>query len=172
MPFDAKESRSFYGGVVAGRHVKRYEIVTPGLAIDDALRRAATDYLPKLYPDFDDESTPPVTVMVLHRGAAGTYLNAYSWVWDNVLHCRTAASGDQPFLGSYGDDPTDFTELTKPLIGCVWELPPVEHERSAWVRHVLEPRTPDLDSYLADRLEDGLVGHPTAARPGPRLAAR
>jgi hypothetical protein len=156
MAFHEKDLRVQPPVVVGGRHVKRYEVSTPGLSIGPDLRAAAVEHLPRLYPAFDDP-TPPATIAVLHLSAAGAYLNAYNWVWDNVLHCRTAASGDQPFLGSTGDL-TTFSPITKDLIGCVWELPPLEHERSAWVRHVLEPDRPDLTAYLADVLADGLVG--------------
>jgi hypothetical protein len=46
----------------------------------------------------------------------------------------------------------------RPWIGCVWELPPIAHERDAWVRHMLLPDKPDLDAYLADFMPDGLTG--------------
>ena len=45
-----------------------------------------------------------------------------------------------------------------PWIGCVWELPPLLHERDAWVRHMLTPDAPDLDAYLADSLPEGTTG--------------
>ena len=156
MGFFQKDLRVPAPVMVGGRHVKRYEVVTPGLTIPEEVRAAALEFLPKLYPDWADP-TPAATVMVLHRGSAGAYLNAYNWVWDNVLHCRTAASGDQPFLGSTGDDLTDFTVIAKDLIGCVWELPPLEHERSAWVRHMLGDE-PSIEAYLADTFREGPVG--------------
>jgi hypothetical protein len=33
---------------------------------------------------------------VVHRSVAdgSAYVIAYSWVWDNVLHCRAAAAAD------------------------------------------------------------------------------
>ncbi|MET9828125.1 hypothetical protein ABZ078_02180 [Streptomyces sp. NPDC006385] len=40
----------------------------------------------------------------------------------------------------------------------VGELPPILHERDAWVRHLLAPRVPDLDAYLADSLPEGTTG--------------
>jgi hypothetical protein len=46
----------------------------------------------------------------------------------------------------------------------VWELAPLEHERSAWVRHVLTPDEPDLDAYVADQAAPGPVGRPTDIR--------
>ncbi|HEX3816115.1 MAG TPA: hypothetical protein VHX59_25030 [Mycobacteriales bacterium] len=160
MPFEPKDLAVQPTREIAGRQVKRYEVTTPGLTIDAEVRAAAETYLPSLFPVFEDEETLPVTFTVLHRGSGGMYLNAYSWVWGNVIHCRTSASGDQPFLGSSDPDLRVFTEIAKPLIGCVWELPPLAHERSAWVRHILSPDQPDLAAYLTDVLPDGKVGAP------------
>ncbi|MDX3248064.1 hypothetical protein PV408_41475 [Streptomyces sp. ME18-1-4] len=81
-------------------------------------------------------------------------------MWDNVLHFRGAAAG-QPVLGCPDDDPTHFVVPHRPWIGCVWELPPILHERDAWVRHMLAPTAPDipdLDAYLADSLPAGTTG--------------
>ncbi len=39
---------------------------------------------------------------------------------------------------------------------------PLEHERSAWVRHILQPDEPDLAAYLADQRPPGPAGNPTA----------
>jgi hypothetical protein len=80
-------------------------------------------------------------------------------VWDNVLECHAAVAG-VPFLGCSDEDPTNFTELAKPWIGCVWELPAIEHERSAWVRHMLAPDRPDLSAYLDDVPAEGMFGGP------------
>jgi hypothetical protein len=49
--------------------------------------------------------------------------------------------------------------LGKPWIGCVWELAVLEHERAAWVRHILSPATPDLDGYLNDLHPEKPIGH-------------
>jgi hypothetical protein len=93
--------------------------------------------------------------VILHRGAgSAVYLNAYSWVWGNVIECRIAVAG-VPFLGCADTDPEHFTELSRPWIGCVWELAPLGHERAAWIRHVLRPGRADLGAYLADVLPDG-----------------
>jgi hypothetical protein len=115
--------------------------------------------LPELLPEPD--GTPPATFVVLHRGGDdGAYLNAYSWVWDNVLHFKGASAG-QPVLGCPDRDPSHFITPDLPWIGCVWELPPILHERDAWVRHLLAPEVPDLDAYLADSLPEGTTGDRT-----------
>jgi hypothetical protein len=60
-----------------------------------------------------------------------------------------------PELGCADENPENFTLLDRPWMGCVWELAPFGHERSAWVRHVLRPEAPGLGAYLADVLPDG-----------------
>jgi hypothetical protein len=45
-----------------------------------------------------------------------------------------------------------------PQLLPAWELPPFGHERSAWVRHLLDTDQPDLDAYLADTMADGVAG--------------
>jgi len=73
-------------------------------------------------------------------------------VYGEILHCRAANA-------SLSGGPV-FTPLTEPLIGCVWELPALVHERSAWVRHGLQPSSPAVAAYLDDFLPEGPVGGP------------
>jgi hypothetical protein len=141
---------------VDGWWVKPYHVNIDDRPIEDELVDAAYEFLPRLLPAPDD-ATPAVAFAVVHRGRKAMYLNAYAWVWDNVLHCRTAAAAEA-FLGCPDDDPTHFVELTRPFIGCIWELPPLEHERAAWVRHVFGTDTADLPAYLADTMAPGPVG--------------
>ena len=75
-----------------------------------------------------------------------------------MLYFRAAAAA-QPELGCPDTDPRNFMVIQdRPWIGCVWELPPIAHERDAWVRHMLLPDQPDLGAYLADFMPDGLAG--------------
>src|SRR5215831_18940603 len=101
-----------------GRDVKRYYISSDP-EIEEGVRKAALDFLPRLLPA-PDEDTPPASFVIVHRGGGtAAYVNAYSWVWGNVLECHVAAAG-VPFLGCPDEDPENFTELTRPWIGCVW----------------------------------------------------
>jgi hypothetical protein len=156
MTFSEKYLRCAPPVEVAGRSIKRYHVTPGGEAMDPEVERAALAVLPSLLPAPD--GTPPATFAVLHRGRDNAaYMNAYSWVWDNVLHYRAAAAA-QPELGCPDDDPTHFILVDRPWVGCVWELPPIAHERDAWVRHMLLPDQPDLEAYLADSMPDGLTG--------------
>jgi hypothetical protein len=146
---------------VGDRQLKRYDVtnVDPaaGGAIGTAVQTAAIAVLPQLIPA-SDATTPAAGWMILHEGSDGAaYLNVYSWVWDNVIEFHAAVAG-QPFVGCPDSDPTNFIILERPWIGCIWELPPFGHERSAWVRHVFGADRPDVAAYLADVMPDGLAG--------------
>lgn len=156
MAFSQKVLRSPGVLEVALRQLKRYHIASVGQEIEQAVLEAAYAFVAGLLPAPDDE-TPPAGFTVLHRNSQGAFIDAYSWVWANVLECRVAAAG-VPELGCRGDDPTHFEPLGRPWIGCVWELAPIGHERSAWVRHILEPDTPDLPGYLTDTFPEGMAG--------------
>lgn len=155
MPFTEKILRAPGTVTIGGRHVKRYHVNLDGSDIDQHVQDAAYVFLPSLLPEPD--GTPPATFTVLHQTGQGVFLNAYSWFWDNVIYCRTAAAGVTE-LGCPDEDTTHWIELDKPLIGCVWELPPIDHERTAWVRHMLVPSVADLDGYLRDMMAEGPVG--------------
>src|SRR5258708_27397798 len=108
MTFNEKYLRAPGTVAVGGRQVKRYHVsIEP--EVEEAIQKAAAEFLPGLLPSPDE--TPPASFVILHRGAgSAAYLNAYSWVWDNVIECRTAAAG-VPFLGCPDEDPEHFTEL-------------------------------------------------------------
>ena len=128
--------------------------------IDGAIQDAAYAWLPSLLPE-PDPVTPPASFSVLHRSAMGAYLLVYSWIMTDILELNAAIAGVKA-LDCPDDDPTHFVRSTQHWIGCVWELVPLEHERSAWVRHILRPSAPNLAAYLADRRPSGPAGNPTA----------
>jgi hypothetical protein len=152
------------GALVPSGHGIRGEDPAGGAAARDRrtadqpeVEKAAYEVLPTLLPE-PDEETPPASWVVLHRGADnGAYLLAYSWTWGNVVEARTLSAG-QPTVGTPDENPAHFADIGKPFVGCVWELAVLEHERVAWVRHVLSPDEPDLDAWVADTAPEGQVG--------------
>ncbi|MFF0253375.1 hypothetical protein ACFYPW_12870 [Micromonospora zamorensis] len=158
MAFRDKDLRTPGPIMVDGRQLKRYHIDQPERPIEPEVEKAAYDLLPALLADVVDDGTPAAGWVVLHRGAdSGAYLLAYIWVWDNAVEVRIAAAG-QLALDCPDLDPTHFVELRRPAVGCVWELAVLEHERAAWVRHMLLPERPDLINYLRDTRAEGPVG--------------
>ncbi|GGS82813.1 hypothetical protein GCM10010156_46860 [Planobispora rosea] len=156
MAFIEKNMRPLAPIVVGGRPYKRYHVDRPERPIEPEVEKAAYEFLPKLVPAPADDS--PAGWIVLHRGGdTGAYLLVYTWAWDNVVEVHTAAAG-QPAVGCPDEDPANFVPETRRWAGCVWELPALEYERSAWVRHMFVKDDPDLDGYLADARPEGPVG--------------
>ena len=142
---------------LAGRSIKWYHLNVDDRPIEPAIIEAARAVVPRLLPEAGDP-TPPASFVILHRGrCAAVYVVVYSWVWDNVLECHSATAG-VPILGSSASEPLRFVDVAKAWMGCVWELAPFEHERAAWVRHMLVPERADLAGYLADAYRAGPAG--------------
>ena len=139
---------------VATRIVKRYDVTVTDEPIRADVEAAALAMLPDLVPVGD--GSPEAGWVVIHEGGDRTamYVSAYSWVWDNVVEVRAAVAA-QPHLDSPDDDPTNFRPVERPWAGCMWELIPFGHERTAWVQHVFGSTTPDLGAYLTDTHPDG-----------------
>ena len=142
---------------IAGRAVKRYHIARDAGSMDPDHERKAAAMIPDMLAPLD--GTPPAAFTVLFRSGAGLHLNVYSWYWDNVLSAKFATGG-VPILGSPDEDPGNLVPLELPLLGCVYELGVLVHERSAWIRHMLMPEQADMDAYLADVLPAGPIGLP------------
>jgi len=165
MPFRAKYLHAFPAFGLAGRHIKPYHITRePDGVLAPEIVRAAYAMAAVLATPADDEM-PPASWLVLHEGRGAMYLCLYDWVWGNAIQAGTAAAGE-PFLGCADDDLTHFIVPVRAMVGCVWELATLEHERAAWVRHMLAPDSPDLNSYLADRVTEGPAGLVPAVRGG------
>jgi hypothetical protein len=161
MSFTEKYIRPAGLILASGHQLKLYHVNSADAEIEDGIQKAAADVLPQLVPEPDGQ-TPPSGWVVLHRGTGAAYLCAYTWVWDNVVAMRGAVAG-VPFLGCEDENPENFTVLGQRWMGCVWELAPFGHERSAWVRHMLTPGRPDLAGYLADVLPAGTTAGPAQA---------
>lgn len=136
----------------SGWVVKGYGVTVEDRELDPEALAVAMEFLPKLLPPPNTDGTPSVAFSVVHHGQDAVWLNVYAWCQEAILGCRAA---NAPLTGS-----PVFEPLVEPLIGCVWELPAVVHERSAWVRHLLQPQRPDVDAYLSDVRVAGPVGAP------------
>jgi hypothetical protein len=168
MPFRDKFVQAQPVLDLAGRRVKPYHIrLEPDTTLAPVIVGAAYAMAGQMLAPPDHEM-PPASWLVLHEGKTAMYLCVYDWVWGNAVEVISAAAAE-PFLGCPDDDPAHFVPVNRILAGCVWELTVLEHERAAWVRHMLVPAEPDLDAYLADTVGSGPVGI-GAGEFGPRAA--
>ncbi len=139
---------------MAGRRIKRYHVTADPAGIAPDVEAAAYAMLPKLLPEPD--GTPPRPSSYC-TGAATTAPTSTRTAGCGTTSCTSAARrrASRSWAARTG---TRALHHRPPWIGCVWELPPILHERDAWVRHMLAPDAPDLDAYLADSLPEGTTG--------------
>jgi len=88
--FRERELRSLPTIALGGRRMKRYQLTVMGSAITPPMQAVAEAFAIEMLPERDE--TPAAGFLILHHGDDALWLNAYSWVWDNVVHCRTASS--------------------------------------------------------------------------------
>lgn len=120
--------------------LKRYEIRADARPVDPAAHAAAVATIRAEIPPATDGHRLGFTI--LHRGEEMMWLLVELWHAD-ILHLHMFSA---PL-----DDPTAFAKAPPALVGCVWELAVVQHEREAYVAHVLNPPDgPDERAYLED----------------------
>jgi len=143
----------------AGTRLKVYGLRARGGApIEPALRRAALEqaqrYLTEPAPEcaaggfaWSGLESHRVGSLTIHPGREAVFLLLDVWVGENMLrhHVWVSGKGDETIFESLW--PTDVAM-------CVWEMAILQHERAAWLRHVLTERGEgDIDGYLADVIE-------------------
>jgi hypothetical protein len=127
-----------YGIAYGGRRAPRPEVVNAALAL-----------LPRVLPSpAITDSRYGVGFAGVHDGRGCIFAFFDWWEAENELYHRVFVTP----LGDLGD----FRETTATgPTACVWDLRVLCHERTAWLDHVLRnPAGPDLDAYLADRLNE------------------
>lgn len=106
----------------------------PGHLLLQAARIFAEVTLP---PDSDGRAA----FVIAHRARPANFVLIYWWSSDVDLSLA--------YFRSPLDRPTALTPMPAFSTGCVWELALAEHERAAWVRHLLVGE-PDLEAYLSE----------------------
>jgi hypothetical protein len=128
--------------------VKVYGISAKGTQPGAALVEAACGLAEREFPrPAMGEGRQGVGFVIAHEGEEGDWVLLDWWTADLLRH--------RAFRSSVGA--ADFTPVPpgEPA-ACVWELAVIDHERRAWIRHVLaSPQSPDLSGYLDDRFQDG-----------------
>jgi hypothetical protein len=135
-----------------GWTLKMYGITAQGgrprSALVEAVKALAPSVLPSpaVWSGGDDPDRYGIGFVTLHD--AGDYCFALYdwWAGENEVHQRLYSA---PL-----DSPETLRPHPTPAIACVWELTVIDHERRAWLRHVLaRPEGPDVAAYLRDRFE-------------------
>lgn len=140
-PYRPRLTRSLGVHELAGWRVKLIGMTASDDLPGEPVLQAALDATGRQLPQ--PARTPArsgVAFVIVHLGTEALWADIGWWELD-LLYQRLLRSD----LGR-----TDLRPVPPdgPL-ACVWELLAIEHERSAWVEHVLtRPGDPDIDGYL------------------------
>lgn len=122
-------------------------------ALVEAAQDLALDFLELPMPqprsgatDWAGLPTHGLGFLLVHSGLDGVFIVLDVWIGENMLRQQVWVTTLAP--------PWRFDSLRESgLAMCVWELQVIQHEREAWLRHVLTPSgRHDLPAYLADVL--------------------
>lgn len=128
----------------AGWRIKVIGITADGGDLDDGEAEAAVRVAERQLPE---PTHPAIGFVIVHRGAEALWVLVCRWELDLMYERLWRADlGAMDLRPVPPDGPT----------ACVWELQAIDHERRAWVEHVLSrPATPDYTGYLASAPENG-----------------
>jgi hypothetical protein len=134
----------FYGITVSGGP-PRPELITVAEALVPSVLPS-----PAVYGGSDDPHDIDrygVGFVTLHDARDYAFALFDWWAGENELHQRIYSSLPTR-LGAMRPHPSN-------AVGCVWELAVTDHERRAWLEHVLaRPDGPDIEGYLGECFED------------------
>ena len=132
-----------------GWRLKVYGISSAGERPPGELVEAALKLVPEVFPSpavlrgGPDPDRYGLGFVVIHRAGDHCFVLYDWWAGENEIHQRLySAPLDDP--GALAPHPTS-------AIFCVWEGAAVDHERRAWIEHVL--KRSDVPGYLGDRFE-------------------
>ncbi len=132
-----------------GVRFKTYLIhaATEGI-VDGHLLRDANAYLSANFPTTHREEAHAhgLGYVIVHAGTMRNWLLIHWWAYDDIV-LRMIASAD---IG----ESRFVSQERRRFHACVWEHVVIDHERDAWVQHMLNGE-PNPDAYVSDRLSDG-----------------
>lgn len=147
--YRARNMRSHDIWEVADIRFKPYLIAAkPDLLPDQSLVESARQYVGSVFPAICQEEGHHhgLGYIILHSGEMKNWLLVHWWAYGDLV-LRTIATSEP---GS-----TEFSSYDhRRFHACVWEHVVINHERDAWVRHMMK-ETSDCLGYVSDRLPDG-----------------
>lgn len=149
--FDPYRTRSIrFTGLreVGPWRMKVYHIVYEDSDVSPELAAAALEAAENILVDLEiTDRTYGVGFIGIHQGKNANFVFVDWWADENELHHRL-------FL-SDAERPDELRPQTPGgAVACVWDLYLINHERSAWVKYVLQPPDrPDIGAYLKSTLD-------------------
>lgn len=119
--------------------VKRYSIAYNNESFSETLENESLQLLQNVLPKIDNTNYG-VGFMIVHHGKGANFVLIDWWCKENELkHLVYYSSKESPekLILQNGSSP----------IACVWDLIVINHERNAWVEHMMTEK-PKFSNYL------------------------
>jgi len=128
-----------------GWRLKMYDIVYGSEPLDEAAYEDGMALVHEILPrPAVTRVRPGVGLIIRHQGRGVHYLVLCWWDRENELPIRVWVKETGP-KGTWRPASASGGESI-----CVWDMQVIEHERRAYIEHVLaRPDAPDVDGYLA-----------------------
>lgn len=122
------------------QYLIRYNHHEPADALIEAAGRLLTD------GDTPVDPSHKAGFLVIHAGMDMDFILIGYWVNGNELMLKVwkCAPGQTDQLMA--------ADLNTSSMACTWDIVVINHERDAWVKHILTPAEPDVDAYVHDQL--------------------
>ena len=146
-PYKKRHFKSLTNWKIKDLIIKPYSISKDNKVINKDVMDKALAYtqeiIPTMLKDHDHNSAGYV---IVHKGDMGIWLLVHVWGYDDIaLSALGFAVSEQHDFVCYDN---------KPFHACVWDHVVINHERNAWVNHVLTANC-SITNYSVDKLEDG-----------------
>lgn len=124
--------------------IKAYGLLAEGKKITDEMLSKARlflreDVLPRVAAEGEDNG---LGFVIIHPGDLGISISAHWWIQGSVL-C-------QHIHRQLYDAKDPMDTVTRPVVGCVWELALINAEQEIW-RETMMRVEPDRGGYLTSR---------------------
>ena len=88
--------------------------------------------------------------LIVHEGTDGVWSLVNWWTGNEMLRTNT-------YFTSYKEEENISLFPTSGSMACVWELPIINHEKDAWIKHVLmKASSPDFQTYYKDVIQGSI----------------
>lgn len=128
--------------------MKAYGIAFAKPLPEEALITSARRLMRERLQTAPTANTSQVGFIGVHAGRTANFIFISWWANENELQQHVYVSPlDHPGAFEY--------QTPAGVVGCVWDLRVLGHERDAWLKHVLRnPRGPSIADYLTDTLSE------------------
>lgn len=137
---------TFHEQVAAGNWVVKIYTISPKASFEsEEVLKSVKSKLPTLLEEASNHHHS--AFLIVHEGTDGVWSLVNWWTGREMLRTKT-------YFTSFQEKERLSLLPANGSLACVWELPLINHEKNAWVKHILKkPSQPAFEDYYQDFME-------------------